>query len=171
MRCSVISFVGCTKMLPVSQYNVGCAVVQSGNTGWSSLKCSLPSKNTSQPTVRCISYHFPVHLVRFQANFVFFFAVTHRKIPLQPLGISLLLIGKRHLSTHHWADFENAPLLTYHLKKWLSSPNDIWCWWWTACEGWDEWGHALWKHSIAAAVVLTERRLEITGRKSWRDLP
>lgn len=33
MGCNGVSLVGYTKMLLVSQYSVGCTVVQSGNTG------------------------------------------------------------------------------------------------------------------------------------------
>lgn len=109
MGCSGISLVGCTKMLPVSQYNVGCAVVQSGNTGWSSLKCSLPSKNNSQPTVRCISYHFPVCLVRFQANFGFLLSHTG-KYHCSPLGPAFCSLGKGTRPLTTGADFENASL-------------------------------------------------------------
>lgn len=99
--CNGISLVGYTKKLLVSQYSVRCTVVWSGNIGWSSLKCSLLSKNTSQPTARYISCQFPVCLVRFQANFGFC-CLTQENAIAAAWG--------RPFAPWERAPFENAPL-------------------------------------------------------------
>lgn len=52
---------------------------------------SLPSKNTSQPSVRCISCQLPVCLMRFQANLAFLLSQTekHQCSCLGPASFSL----------------------------------------------------------------------------------
>lgn len=172
MGSNGVSLVGYTKMLLVSQYSVGCTVVQSGNTGWSSLKCSLLSKNTSQPTVSYISCQFPARLVRFQANSVFCCRTQENAIAAawcRPFA--------------HW---ERAPIhlppgrfwkcifvmyvLARHLHKWLSRPNLLQYWYQAVCEDWIKGGRALWKRCIGAAVALQETRVGGTWRAEGTSL-
>lgn len=174
MGCSSISSVGYTKMLLVSQCSVRSTVAQSGNTGWSSLKCGLPSKNTSQSSVIYISCQLPVCLVRFHANFVYFCCHSHRKMLLQLLGVDLLLIGTGHPSTDHWAVFENAALwfkcsrVIFRSGLAAQIPQIPYGAGTRLCVR--ERGRALRKCCTGAAVEPRERRAG-TGRESWWDCP
>lgn len=89
------------------------------------MKRSLPSKNTSQPTVRCISCQLPVCLMRFQANSAFCCRTQKNTIAAVwglPFSQWRRAPARLLLDRHGQRTFVIQELLCRH-RKWPSSPN------------------------------------------------